>query len=95
MFYWFVYFVGFWIERRFPNIWVIVHYLQNEFDSSSNFYYEVCCTDWDLCWFTLQDYEYGGYNPIAYDIANHFCEMTANYHSDTPHIMHFNTYPGK
>lgn len=42
---------------------------------------------------TIIDYEYGGYNPIAYDIANHFCEMTANYHSDTPHIMHFNTYP--
>lgn len=45
--------------------------------------------------FALQDYEYGGYNPIAYDFANHFCEMTANYHTDTPHIMHFNTYPGK
>ncbi|XP_059279957.1 probable choline kinase 1 [Lycium ferocissimum] len=42
---------------------------------------------------TIIDYEYGGYNPIAYDLANHFCEMTANYHTATPHIMHFNTYP--
>ncbi|XP_009793384.1 putative choline kinase 1 [Nicotiana tabacum] len=42
---------------------------------------------------TIIDYEYAGYNPITYDFANHFCEMTANYHTETPHIMHFNTYP--
>lgn len=41
-----------------------------------------------------QDYEYASYNPIAYDIANHFCEMVANYHSDTPHILDYTLYPG-
>ena len=43
----------------------------------------------------LQDYEYSSYNPIAYDIANHFCEMVADYHTDTPHILDYNKYPGK
>lgn len=49
-------------------------------------------------WFTcsiFQDYEYSSYNPIAYDFANHFCEMAANYHTDTPHILNYNAYPGK
>lgn len=41
-----------------------------------------------------QDYEYASYNPIAYDLANHFCEMMANYHSDTPHILDYTLYPG-
>ncbi|CAI0557048.1 unnamed protein product [Linum tenue] len=43
---------------------------------------------------TLIDYEYASYNHIAYDLANHFCEMAANYHSDTPHILDFDKYPG-
>eukprot|EP00246_Nothoceros_aenigmaticus_P015449 TRINITY_DN640_c0_g1_i5.p1 TRINITY_DN640_c0_g1~~TRINITY_DN640_c0_g1_i5.p1 ORF type:complete len:334 (+),score=57.90 TRINITY_DN640_c0_g1_i5:183-1184(+) len=43
---------------------------------------------------TLIDYEYSSYNPIAFDIANHFCEMTANYHTDTPHLLDFSKYPG-
>lgn len=42
---------------------------------------------------TLIDYEYASYNPIAYDIANHFCEMTADYHSQTPHILDYTSYP--
>lgn len=42
-----------------------------------------------------QDYEYACYNPVAYDIANHFCEMAADYHTDTPHIMDYSKYPGK
>lgn len=42
---------------------------------------------------TLIDYEYSSYNPIAYDIANHFCEMAANYHSDKPHMLHYSKYP--
>lgn len=41
-----------------------------------------------------QDYEYASYNPVAYDLANHFCEMAANYHSETPHILDYNIYPG-
>lgn len=43
---------------------------------------------------TIIDYEYASYNPVAYDLANHFCEMTANYHSDTPHILDYSLYPG-
>ncbi|KAI4964088.1 hypothetical protein ZWY2020_008406 [Hordeum vulgare] len=35
----------------------------------------------------LRDYEYASFNPVAFDIANHFCEMAADYHSDTPHVM--------
>ncbi|KAE8666604.1 putative choline kinase 1 [Hibiscus syriacus] len=39
------------------------------------------------------DYEYASYNPVAYDLANHFCEMAANYHSETPHILDYTIYP--
>ncbi|CAL9104749.1 unnamed protein product [Musa textilis] len=42
---------------------------------------------------TIIDYEYASFNPIAYDLANHFCEMAANYHTETPHILDFNKYP--
>ncbi|KAK7391210.1 hypothetical protein VNO78_19622 [Psophocarpus tetragonolobus] len=42
---------------------------------------------------TIIDYEYASYNPIAYDLANHFCEMVADYHSDTPHVLDYNKYP--
>lgn len=42
---------------------------------------------------TLIDYDCSTYNPVAYDIANHFCEMAGDYHSDTPHILDFNKYP--
>ncbi|OIW13312.1 hypothetical protein TanjilG_02832 [Lupinus angustifolius] len=42
---------------------------------------------------TMIDYEYASYNPVAYDIANHFCEMAANYHTETPHILDYNKYP--
>ncbi|PPS06751.1 hypothetical protein GOBAR_AA13901 [Gossypium barbadense] len=40
-----------------------------------------------------EDYEYASYNPVAYDLANHFCEMAANYHSETPHILDYSIYP--
>ncbi|XP_073021083.1 probable choline kinase 3 isoform X2 [Primulina eburnea] len=43
---------------------------------------------------TIIDYEYASYNPVAYDIANHFCEMAANYHTDTPHVLKYSKYPG-
>lgn len=42
---------------------------------------------------TLIDYEYASFNPVAYDLANHFCEMAANYHTDTPHVLNYNLYP--
>uniref|UniRef100_A0A2P2JCB6 Putative choline kinase 2 isoform X1 n=1 Tax=Rhizophora mucronata TaxID=61149 RepID=A0A2P2JCB6_RHIMU len=43
---------------------------------------------------TIIDYEYASYNPVAFDIANHFCEMAADYHTNTPHIMDYSKYPG-
>ncbi|OMO77867.1 hypothetical protein CCACVL1_14757 [Corchorus capsularis] len=42
---------------------------------------------------TLIDYEYASFNPVAYDLANHFCEMAANYHTETPHILDYKIYP--
>ncbi|KAL4195181.1 hypothetical protein AMTRI_Chr05g63290 [Amborella trichopoda] len=42
---------------------------------------------------TIIDYEYSCYNPVAVDIANHFCEMAANYHTETPHILDYSKYP--
>ncbi|KAJ0025081.1 hypothetical protein Pint_07869 [Pistacia integerrima] len=43
---------------------------------------------------TIIDYEYASFNTVAYDLANHFCEMAANYHTDTPHILDYSIYPG-
>lgn len=42
---------------------------------------------------TIIDYEYANYNPVAYDIANHFCEMAADYHTETPHVLDYSRYP--
>ncbi|XP_042018806.1 probable choline kinase 2 [Salvia splendens] len=42
---------------------------------------------------TIIDYEYASYNPISFDIANHFCEMAADYHTETPHVLDYNKYP--
>ncbi|KAM7492405.1 hypothetical protein LguiA_035326 [Lonicera macranthoides] len=42
---------------------------------------------------TIIDYEYACYNPVAFDIANHFCEMAANYHTENPHILDYSKYP--
>jgi len=42
---------------------------------------------------TLIDYEYASYNPVAFDIANHFCEMMADYHTETPHLLDQKKYP--
>jgi choline/ethanolamine kinase len=39
------------------------------------------------------DFEYSGYNPRGFDIANHFCEWTADYHSTEPAKMHLDRYP--
>ncbi|KAJ6833496.1 putative choline kinase 2 [Iris pallida] len=43
---------------------------------------------------TIIDYEYASFNPVAYDLANHFCEMAADYHTGIPHILDFSKYPG-
>ena len=39
------------------------------------------------------DFEYAGPNPASYDIANHFHEWTADYHSPTPHLYDPSRYP--
>ncbi|KAL2337249.1 hypothetical protein Fmac_011695 [Flemingia macrophylla] len=44
---------------------------------------------------TMIDFEYASYNPVAFDIANHFCEMAANYHTEQPHILDYSKYPGE
>ncbi|RLN29749.1 putative choline kinase 2 isoform X1 [Panicum miliaceum] len=44
---------------------------------------------------TIIDYEYASFNPAAYDIANHFCEMSADYHSEKPHVLDYTKYPGE
>ncbi|XP_076939539.1 putative choline kinase 2 isoform X3 [Bidens hawaiensis] len=42
---------------------------------------------------TIIDYEYACYNPFMFDIANHFCEMAADYHTETPHVLDYSKYP--
>ncbi|KAG1427688.1 hypothetical protein G6F58_000922 [Rhizopus delemar] len=39
------------------------------------------------------DFEYSGYNPRGYDIANHFCEWMYDYHSSEPAKMNHKSYP--
>ncbi|KAL8166923.1 hypothetical protein V2J09_008422 [Rumex salicifolius] len=39
------------------------------------------------------DYEYASYNPIAYDLANHFCEMATDYHYEISHVLDYDKYP--
>ncbi|KAH9947707.1 kinase-like protein [Amylocystis lapponica] len=39
------------------------------------------------------DFEYAAPNAAAFDIANHFHEWTADYHSSTPHILDPAKYP--
>jgi hypothetical protein len=42
---------------------------------------------------TLIDYEYSGFNPVAFDIANHWCEWAADYHTQEPHVLDFSKVP--
>lgn len=39
------------------------------------------------------DFEYASPNPLAFDIANHFHEWTADYHSSMPHLLDASRYP--
>ncbi|KAI7903354.1 kinase-like domain-containing protein [Cokeromyces recurvatus] len=41
----------------------------------------------------IVDFEYAGYNPRGFDIANHFCEWTYDYHSDNPAEMKMDQFP--
>lgn len=39
------------------------------------------------------DFEYGGPNPPAYDLANHFSEWMNDYHCSMPHITFYERFP--
>ena len=41
----------------------------------------------------LIDYEYAGVNPVALDLANHWCEYAADYHTNTPHVLDYRKFP--
>lgn len=41
----------------------------------------------------LIDYEYAGVNPVALDIANHWCEYAADYHTEAPHVLDYIKFP--
>jgi len=41
------------------------------------------------------DFEYASPNPVAFDIANHFHEWTADYRTSTPHLLDPTRYPTK
>ncbi|CAI5463355.1 unnamed protein product [Closterium sp. Yama58-4] len=43
----------------------------------------------------LIDYEYSGYAHVACDIANHFCEMAADYDRPHPHLLDYTKYPSE
>ncbi|CAI5987015.1 unnamed protein product [Closterium sp. NIES-64] len=43
----------------------------------------------------LIDYEYSGYAHVACDIANHFCEMAADYDRPHPHLLDYSKYPSE
>lgn len=39
------------------------------------------------------DFEYAQCSYRDFDIANHFCEWMADYHSTEPHVLHKDRYP--
>ena len=41
----------------------------------------------------LIDFEYAGLNPVAFDIANHWCEYAADYGTATPEVLDFSKLP--
>lgn len=43
----------------------------------------------------MVDFEYAAPNSAAFDIANHFHEWTADYHSEMPHILLPDRYPSR
>ena len=40
-------------------------------------------------------HRYAGVNPVAFDIANNWCEYAADYHTDTPHRLDYSLLPSK
>lgn len=41
------------------------------------------------------DFEFSGFNPIAFEIASHWCEWTCDYDSPQPHIVKRDRFPDK
>jgi choline/ethanolamine kinase len=41
----------------------------------------------------LVDYEYSSMNYRGFDIANHWCEYSADYSTETPHLLDFGRLP--
>ncbi|CAJ0824171.1 16749_t:CDS:2, partial [Entrophospora sp. SA101] len=41
------------------------------------------------------DLEYSGWNHRGFDIGNHLCEWTFDYHSTEPHVAHLDWYPNE
>ncbi|GAY39724.1 hypothetical protein CUMW_046650 [Citrus unshiu] len=76
------------LEKELPNDHQEIGFCHNDLQ------YGNIMIDEETSSITIIDYEYASYNPVAYDLANHFCEMAANYHSDTPHILDYSLYPG-
>eukprot|EP00803_Ostreobium_quekettii_P009667 evm.model.scf_2357.2 EVM.evm.TU.scf_2357.2 scf_2357:19063-20351(+) len=44
---------------------------------------------------SLIDFEYSGFNHIAFDIANHWSEWMAEYDSDQPHALNRHKFPSQ
>ena len=40
-------------------------------------------------------HRYAGVNPVAFDIANNWCEYAADYHTATPHRLDYSLLPNK
>ncbi|KAL9858584.1 putative phosphotransferase with an alcohol group as acceptor [Arabidopsis thaliana] len=91
----------FGLDKIEAEIYLLEHELQDKCKQQeigfchNDLQYGNIMIDEDTNAITIIDYEYASYNPVAYDIANHFCEMAANYHSDTPHILDYTLYPGE
>ena len=45
------------------------------------------------CLRRLIDFEYSGFNPVAYDVANHWIEYAADYHSSRPDVLDTSLLP--
>lgn len=76
------------LERRLAQLEGAIGFCHNDLQYGNIMLHE---TNGDV---TIIDYEYASFNPIAFDIANHFCEMMANYHTETPHFLDSSKYPG-
>lgn len=75
------------LEKKLPGNHLHIGFCHNDLQ------YGNIMIDEETSLITIIDYEYASYNPVTYDIANHFCEMAADYHTETPHILDYSKYP--